>query len=200
MKFQLNVLKQIRPVFFWVLIVLSSHSSAQTSGWEISTGLQSYYLPAPGFHLQSLQPVLQAGRTVALHSASPLGFTVRVGYSRNRYQGDAVYIQSLIGYHPMLGAHLQGGISLGVGYQRSFYSGSSFEWNGEEWVKGKSSHTVWQVPVQFRLGYRSAGSHGAWTPFLAYQAHAQFKYSPDLTPLPVSNFLIGVQFAPNKPE
>lgn len=200
MKCRLIKMKRNSVVFLILSLLVAVRISAQVSGWELSGGLQSFYIPAPGFHVNSLQPVVQAGRTFGFSPSSTMGITMRIGYSRNRYQGDAVYVQSLVGYFPSFGQHLQGGVALGLGYQRSFYSGSSWQWDGQEWEKGRSSRTVWQVPIQFRLGYRTPGATGDWTPFIAYQVHGQFKYSPDLTPLPVSNFLIGVQYAPNKPE
>ncbi|HPG07860.1 MAG: DUF3575 domain-containing protein [Lewinellaceae bacterium] len=200
MSFRFLQIHRMRAVFLLVPLLFTMRMAAQSPGWEISTGVHAYYLPSPGFHIQSLQPLIQVGRLMPFRPSGSLGITFQVGYSRNRYQGDAVYIQSFLGYHPMLGQHLQAGIAIGAGYQRSFFSSSSLRWNGEEWTKGKSSHAVWQVPLQLRLGYRTSGARADWTPFIAYQVHGQFKYSPDLTPLPVSNFLIGVQYAPNKPE
>lgn len=173
---------------------------AQQSGsWDFAAGVHSYYLPAPDFKAQNVQPALMAGYAHSFNAQQSFGLGIRLGYARNKYQGDALYMQALIEFAPVVGKYFQPGIALGAGYQFSFYSSPQLNWENNQWVKGRSYKGVVQVPLQLSLAYRSFDlPQGQLRPYVAYHVNALFRYSPDLTPLPASNFLVGLKYSPKK--
>lgn len=164
--------------------------------YDIALGLHSYYIPAMGARWNGPEPVAFAGLHQPFNQKQSLGLSLRLGYSRGKHQGDALQAQLLLGFTPVLAQHLEVGLKLGVGYQFSFYPSAPLRWDGEQWVSGKAAKGVFQAPVQFSLGYRSihAGKIEL-QPYLAYQLQALFGYSPDLSPLPVSNALLGFKIS-----
>ncbi|HEX4957931.1 MAG TPA: hypothetical protein VFV46_07115 [Lacibacter sp.] len=166
---------------------------------EIAAGIQSYYVPLKHFKVQNAQPVFMAGANHTLNTRQNLELGIRLGYNRHKYQGDGLFIQALIRYMPVIARHFQPMIGSGIGYQLSFYPSTSLKYDGTNWVQGPKSKGVIQVPLHVGIGYRSIETKEAFiTPFLAYQVNALFRYSPDLTPLPASNFLLGLRYAPRK--
>ncbi len=185
-----------------MLLTVVSHIFAQVfpkNSFEVAAGIQSYYAPLKHFKVQHAQPVFIAGANHAINTRQNLELGIRLGYNRNKYQGDALYIQTLFRYTPLIGKNIQPIIGTGIGYQISFYPSSSLKYDGANWVQGPKSKGVVQVPLQFGVGYRSIETKEAFiTPFVFYQVNALFRYSPDLTPLPSSNFLLGLRYAPKK--
>ncbi len=164
--------------------------------YDIAFGLHSYYLPALGARWNGPEPVAFAGVHQPFNRKQNLGVSLRLGYSRGKFQGDALQAQLLFGFMPVLAQHLELGFKLGVGYQFSFYPSTPVRWDGGQWTAGRPAKGVFQAPVQFSLGYRSIHAGRLdWQPYLAYQLHVLFGYSPDLSPLPVSNALLGFKIS-----
>ena len=164
--------------------------------YDVAVGLHSYYIPAMDARWNGPEPVVFAGVHQPFNQKQNLGLTLRLGYSRGQYQGDALQAQLLFGLAPVLAQHLELGFRLGVGYQFSFYPSAPIRWDEGQWVPGKAAKGVFQVPAQFSLGYRSIHvGRLEWQPYLAYQLQVLFGYSPDLSPLPVSNALLGFKIS-----
>lgn len=164
--------------------------------YDLAVGLHAYYLPALGTRWNGPEPVAFAGIHQPLNRKQSLGLTLRLGYSRGQYQGDALQAQLLFGLAPVLAQHLELGFKLGVGYQFSFYPSPPSRWDEGQWVAGKTGKGVFQAPLQFSLGYRSIhAGRLELQPYLAYQLNVLFGYSPDLSPLPVSNALLGFRIS-----
>jgi hypothetical protein len=183
-----------------ILLMCISLADAQTTtrnSYEAAIGIQSYYLPAGHFKFQNAQPVFTFGANHAINTRQTLELGIRLGYNRNQYQGDALYIQALFRYAPVIAKHIQPMIGTGVGYQLSFYPSTALEYDGSNWVNEKKPKNVIQVPLQLGIGYRGIETAKAIiTPYVAYQVNALFRYSPDLTPLPSSQILLGLRYSP----
>jgi len=192
----------MKRVFFLsaTLLLLISELYGQTgnrNSYELAIGLQSYYAPLKHFSIRHPQPVAIAGYNRSLNKRQNIELGIRIGYNRNKFQGDALYVQALFRYTPVIGKYIQPIIGTGAGYQFSFYSSQPLKWNGTDWVNGNSYKAVIQVPLQLGIGYRSFQTGKATiTPYVLYQANALFRYSPDLTPMPSSNFLLGIKYSP----
>jgi hypothetical protein len=171
-----------------------------TRTWfDAALGLHTYYVPLKHFQVQQVQPLIMAGVNRALNERQTLELSLRLGYNRHKYQGDALYMQALIRYAPTIAEHFQPMLGAGIGYQLSFYPTDAVKYDGSNWVKVSGPKSVIQVPGQIGLGYRSIETSKALvTPYVAYQVNALFRYSPDLTPLPSSQFLLGIRYAPKK--
>ena len=185
-----------------ILLVVVSQVFSQVfpkKSLEVAAGIQSYYAPLKHFKVQNPQPVFVAGANHVLNTRQNIELGIRLGYNRNKYQGDALYVQTLFRYTPIIGKYIQPVIGTGIGYQISFYPSSSLNYDGTDWVQGPKAKAVIQVPLQVGVGYRGIETSEAFiTPFILYQVNALFRYSPDLTPLPSSNFLLGFRYAPKK--
>lgn len=167
--------------------------------FELAAGVQSYYAPFLKSELSGLQTVALAGAHKPLNKKNTVGVSFRIGYNRHTKQGDALFTQALFQYNPVVAKHIEFGVGAGAGYQLSFYPSAPLKWNGTEWVEGKATKGVIQVPVLMSIGYRGIKTKtGLFTPYAAYQVNALFRYSPDLTPLPSSYFLLGVKFSTAK--
>jgi hypothetical protein len=176
-----------------ILLMCASLAEAQT------TTRNSYDLPARHFKFQNAQPVFTLGANRALNTRQTIELGVRIGYNRHKYQGDALYIQALFRYAPVIAKHIQPVIGAGLGYQLAFYPSAALKFDGANWVNVKKPKGVIQVPLQLGIGYRGIESAKAIiTPYVAYQVNALFRYSPDLTPLPSSQLLLGVRYTPKK--
>lgn len=209
--FYLEALQQINLIMKFNLIIilsflftigassLSAQQHAKPLGYEIAAGLQTYYAPFLKAELKGTQPVFMAGVHQPLNVKNSIGLTLRLGYNRHLQQGDALFTQLLFNYTPLVAKKIELGIGAGIGYQFSFYPSKPLKWNGTEWVEGKASKAVIQVPAQVSIGYRGIETaKGRFTPYVSYQLNALFKYTPDLTPLPSSFFLLGVKYSAKK--
>ncbi len=164
--------------------------------FEVAAGIGSYYVPGMGVKYGRQNFVGYAGIQRALNKKQLLAMGLRLGYARGNYQGDAFQLQALLHFNPLLARHLELGLATGAGYQLCFYPSQPLKWSGEDWVKGKSSEGVFQLPLQLSLGYRSIKAGGyAIRPYLAYQLKVLLGYSPDLSPLPVSDILLGFKIS-----
>nr|WP_294904676.1 hypothetical protein [uncultured Lacibacter sp.] len=183
------------------LTVASTVTAQQqkTLRFELAAGVQSYYAPFLKSELSGLQTVALAGVHKPLNARNTIGLSFRAGYNRHNKQGDALFTQAVFQYNPVVAKHIEFGIGAGAGYQLSFYPSVPFKWNGTEWVEGKATKGVIQLPIVMSIGYRGIKTKaGLFTPYAAYQINALFRYSPDLTPLPSSYFLLGVKFSSEK--
>jgi hypothetical protein len=185
-----------------ILFMCASLLQAQTTtrnSYEAAIGIQSYYLPSQHFKFQNAQPVFTFGANHAINTRQTIELGVRLGYNRHKYQGDALYIQALFRYAPVIAKHIQPMIGTGIGYQLSFYPSSALKLDGNNWVNATRPKGVIQVPLQLGIGYRGFENKKAIiTPYFAYQVNALFRYSPDLTPLPSSQLLLGLRYSPKK--
>jgi hypothetical protein len=180
-------------------IHLSAQQKKKPLGYHLSAGLQTFYAPFLKAEVKGMHQIIMAGVHKPLNGKDNIGLTLKLGYNRHSKQGDAFFTQLLFNYTPVIAKKLELGIGAGVGYQTSFYPSTPFKWNGTEWVEGKSTKTVIQVPAQVSIGYRNIETAKArFTPYVSYQLNALFRYAPDLTPLPSSFFLLGVKYSPKK--
>lgn len=168
-------------------------------GFDLSAGVQTYYAPFLKADVVGLQPVVIAGVHQPLNIKNTIALSFRLGYNKHPKQGDALFTQVLFQYNPVIAKRIELGIGTGIGYQFSFYPSSPLKWNGTEWVEGKNAKGVLQLPVLASAGYRSIHTKsGNFTPYLAYQLNVLMGYTPDLSPLPSSYFLLGVKYSSKK--
>lgn len=185
------------PILVLISSVIFNHSYAQV-GWDVAVSGQQYFVPIRNASVGHWQPQVMGGVNRFINPGNTMSVTLRMTYNRNKHQGDALSWQTLFQYTPVVANHVELGIGMGVGYQLAFYPSKSQKWDGKNWTEGKSTKGVWQVPVQLSLGYRGLESaRGTFTPYIAYNTNFLFRYSPDLTPLPSTAFLLGVKFNPS---
>lgn len=161
---------------------------------DVAAGLHSFYAPVE--HLQWRRPelVTTAGWGKPLGKKQTFEVTLQVGYARNNYQGDALFLQLLGKVQPVIAHKIELGLGLGFGYRFALYPSGPQKWNGSEWTTGSSFKGMYQVPVQLSVGYRSLHlDHYEIRPYVAYQLQALLGYNPDLSPLPVSAALLGLK-------
>jgi hypothetical protein len=193
---KLSIMKFI-SILILASAALCNFSYAQV-GWDVAVGGQQYFVPIKNASVGQWQPQVMGGVNRFMNAGNTMSVTLRMIYNRNKHQGDALSWQTLFQYTPVVANHLELGVGMGVGYQLAFYPSKSQKWDGNNWTEGKSVKGVWQVPVQFSLGYRGLeATRGTFTPYIAYSTNFLFRYSPDLTPLPSAVFMMGVKFNPS---
>jgi hypothetical protein len=190
-------MKQIQ-IFLFVSFFFAATANSQRTDqpWQvdISAGLHSFYAPVEYLKWKRPEFVTTAAINKLLNRKQLFSVGLQVGYARNNYQGDALFVQLIGQITPVIADKLELGFGLGAGYRFALYPSSSLKWDGAGWSKGKSYKGVIQAPIQFSLGYRSVRVQSLeFRPYVAYQMQALFGYSPDLSPLPVSNFLLGIK-------
>lgn len=159
---------------------------------DVAAGLHSFYAPVE--HLQWKRPELitTAGWGKPLGKKQTFEVTLQLGYARNNYQGDALFLQLLGKFQPTIAEKVEIGLGLGFGYRLAFYPSPAQKWTGSEWTAGSSFKGLFQVPAQISIGYRSLHlDRYEIRPYVAYQLQALLGYNPDLSPLPVSAALLG---------
>ncbi|HEX2535480.1 MAG TPA: hypothetical protein VHK69_17170 [Chitinophagaceae bacterium] len=195
-----------RYSFTLLLLLLASFLSAGAQGkegqrtdnpWQVdlAAGLHSFYLPGQGARFDRPELITLAGFGKPLGARQQFSVSLQVGYGRNNYQGDALQLQLLGQFTPVVAGKVEAGLGLGFGYRFALYGSSTLSWRNGEWKKGSAGKGLFQVPVQFSLGYRSLFlSDYELRPYIAYQAQALLGYNPDLPLMPVSAALLGVKF------
>lgn len=174
------------------LVAGSQERTDQPWQLDVAAGLHSFYAPVK--HLQWKRPELMTmvGWGKPLGAKQSFEVTLQLGYARNNYQGDALFLQLLGKYQPVIAQKLEMGLGLGFGYRLALYPSTAQKWSGNEWTKGSSFKGMYQVPVQLSLGYRSMHlDQYEIRPYVAYQLQVLLGYNPDLSPLPVSAGLLG---------
>lgn len=166
---------------------------------DVAAGLHSFYAPVKDLKPERPELLTSVGWGKPLGHKQLFAVTLHLGYARNNYQGDAMYLQLLGQYTPVIANKVEAGIGLGFGYRFAFYGNTPQKWNGQEWVKGSPFKGMYQVPVQLSVGYRSLKlDHYVVRPYLAYQLQALLGYNPDVSPLPVSAGLLGLKIQNTK--
>lgn len=175
---------------------LQARAQRTDNPWQIdlASGIQSFYAPVGHARFSRPEWVGLAGVGKPLGPRQQFAVTLQLGYARNNYQGDAVFLQLLGQYTPVIAEKVELSIGTGIGYRLGFYSNAASRYNGQEWVKGKSFKGMWQVPLQAGIGYRSIHIQNyQLRPYVACQFQALLGYSPDLSPFPVTSALIGLK-------
>lgn len=161
---------------------------------DVAAGMQSFYAPAMGAKSGRPELITTAGVGKPLGPQQTFAVTLQLGYARNNYHGDALFLQLLGQYTPVIAKKVEAGIGLGIGYRVSMYSSEPLKWERGNWKKGNAIKGMFQVPVQLSLGYRSLQiNHYELRPYVAYQMQALLGYNPDLPLLPVSASLLGIK-------
>lgn len=161
---------------------------------DVAAGLHSFYAPVE--HLQWSRPELitTAGWGKPLGKKQTFEVTLQLGYARNNYQGDALFLQLLGKVQPVIAQRIELGLGLGFGYRLALYPSPPQKWNGSQWEAGTPFKGMYQVPVQLSVGYRSLHlDRYEIRPYVAYQLQALLGYNPDLSPLPSSAALLGLK-------
>lgn len=187
--------KYLTLVILLSLVSAASFAQQRTDQpWQldVAAGLHSFYAPLPDAKWQRPELMATAGWGKPLGPKQKFEVTLQLGYARNNYQGDAVFLQLLGKYQPVIAEKIELGLGLGLGYRLAFYPSAPEKWDGSQWQNGSVFKGMLQVPAQFSVGYRSIRLNGYQVrPYVAYQLQALFGYNPDLSPLPVSAGLLG---------
>jgi hypothetical protein len=178
------------------VIPVSAENDKTKQPWQlvVSKGIHSYYAPVENLKWGQSKLAASLGINKLLGQKQQFALGIQGQFSQYEFQGDAIGLQLLGQFTPAILRRIELGIGTGAGYRFSFYRSKPLKWNGTDWVDGKSYKGIFQVPVQISVGYRSIrlGSCNI-RPFAAYQLQVLFGYSPDLSPLPDSNLMVGLK-------
>jgi hypothetical protein len=192
----------MKPLFtlFTILLLksqlLTANAQRTDQPWQldVAAGMHSFYAPIKDLKWRRPELVTTAGWGKLLGRQQAFAVTLQFGYARNNYHGDALFVQALAQFTPVIAQKIEAGIGLGFGYRVSFYPSTALQLQDGEWKKGKSFKGMYQVPAQLSMGYRSLHALDYnIRPYVAYQLQALLGYSPDLSPLPSSAALLGIK-------
>lgn len=164
--------------------------------WQIdlSAGLQSFYAPVQDLRWQRPELVTMAGFGKPLGSRQNFEVGLQIGYARNNFHGDALFLQLMGKFTPLIAGKVEAGIGMGIGYRLGLYPSGALKWSGNDWVSSNSFKGMVQIPLQVSIGYRSIElDRYELRPYVAYQLQALLGYNPDLSPLPVSAAMLGLK-------
>lgn len=188
-------------VLFTAILPFQTQAQRSDEPWQLdlAAGLSSYYAPIKSLNWSRPELVTQVGYGKPLGSRQLFSVGLQLGYARNNYQGDALYLQLVGQITPVIANKLELGLGLGFGYRMAMYPSRPQVYDQGKWKEGKAFKSVYQVPVQLSIGYRSILLNNyTIRPYLAYQLQPLFRYSPDLSPLPVSNTMLGLKIQQTK--
>ena len=161
---------------------------------DVAAGLHAIYAPIKDLKWRRPELLTTVGVGKPLGAKQAFNVSLFLGYARNNYHGDAVYLQLLGQYTPLIAGKIEPGVGIGFGYRLALYPSQPLAWNGNQWKAGRPYKGVLQVPVQLSLGYRSIHLQSYEVrPYVAYQLQTLFKYNHDFSPLPVSAGLLGIK-------
>ncbi|HEY0751782.1 MAG TPA: hypothetical protein VGD26_11540 [Chitinophagaceae bacterium] len=183
-------------ILFSCLCLMAAAQERTDNPWQldVAAGMQSFYAPLDDVKFKRSELLTTVGWGKPLGAKQAFEVTLQLGYARNNYQGDAVFLQLLGKYQPLLFQKIELGIGLGIGYRLGFYPSKAEKWNGSEWVNGSSFKGMIQVPAQLSIGYRSIHlSDYNISPYLACQLQALLGYTPDIKPMPITAGLFGLK-------
>src|SRR6478609_1395923 len=103
---------------------------------DVAAGLHTFYAPIKDLKPERPELLTSVGWGKPLGHKQLFAVTLHLGYAHNNYQGDAMYLQLLGQFTPVIANKVEAGIGLGFGYRFAFYGNTPQKWNGQEWVKG----------------------------------------------------------------
>ena len=193
-------MKPYNPLFLLILLQFAAGTSIaqkrtdQPWQLDVAAGLHSFYAPVQDLKWRRPELVTTAGFGKPLGAKQHFAVTLQLGYARNNYHGDALFLQLLGQFTPVIAKKIEVGIGTGIGYRFSFYPSAVYKWNEGAFEPVTPFKAMLQVPVQLSLGYRSLHiSSYEVRPYVAYQLQALLGYNPGLPPLPVSAGLAGLK-------
>jgi hypothetical protein len=166
---------------------------------DVAAGMHTIYAPVKDLKWRRPELLTTVGVGKPLGHKQAFNVTLFLGYARNNYMGDALYLQLLGQYTPLIAGKIEPGIGLGFGYRLALYPSQPHAWDGSQWKAGRPYKGVLQVPVQLSVGYRSIQLQSYEVrPYVAYQLQTLFNYNHDFSPLTVSAGLLGIKVQNSK--
>lgn len=197
-------------VFYFLLLLMigiilirpcSAQGKRTDQPWQLdlAAGVHTFYAPVEHLKWGRSDLTAMAGLNKLIGKRQLFSVGLQLQFFRHNYAGDALALQLIGQYTPVIGQRLELGLGAGVGYRFAMYPGGSLRWNGSDWEKGKSFKGITHFPLQLSLGYRSIQANSySFSPYVSCQFEILSGYSPDLNPLPVSALMLGVKIHNNK--
>lgn len=185
-------------ILFLIICLAGTTVRAQRTDnpWQvdIAGGIQSFYAPVRHAEFSRPELLMQAGLGKPLGPRQQFLVTLQFTYGRNNYQGDAVGLQLTGAWTPVIAKKIELNLGTGIGYRAGLYANKSMHYENGQWRAGAKAKMMWQIPLQFGIGYRSINIRQyEIRPYLSSQLQVLLGYSPDLSPLPISAALIGLR-------
>ncbi|RYZ00144.1 MAG: hypothetical protein EOO11_02580 [Chitinophagaceae bacterium] len=188
----------MNPIRIALAALLLSAGTAQAqrtdNPWQldVAAGLYSFYLPASGLHGERPELVAQAALAKPLGPAQRFSVGLQVGFARQNYLGNALYLQLVGQFTPVLANRIELGIGTGIGYRLGRQPEHPVRWTGG--TKGKGLRGIVQVPLQLTAGYRSVYINRVEIrPYLGLQLQSLIRYAPGVPLLPAPALLLGLK-------
>ncbi|MCK3685974.1 hypothetical protein [Maribellus sp. YY47] len=163
--------------------------------FDISTGIHAFYAPVENLKWDNPGLVTSVGLNRMLGQKKVFSVGLQFQYEQSQYLGNASSLQFIAQFLPVILRKIELGVGFGAGYRLSGYPTKTLSWDGDLWEKGKNFKGIFQIPLQFSVGFRSIRlAYFAVTPFIAYQLQALLGYNPDFDPLPDSTISCGFKF------
>ena len=159
-------------------------SPVATASWPLTVSLQFHSLSMPFQDLKTTfsNVGIGLGTEFNYNRRGNLIQTVQVGYYRNRYAGDGLFVSTQAGYRPHFG-HLYTEFKVGVGWNYTVHPNATIQLREGQWHSlGRTGKGLLMVPIGISIGYAKPKAFIA--PFVAYQFFALSGYNPSVPLVP----------------
>ena len=169
----------------------ASDASPQAASWPLTISLQFHSLSMP---FQDLKTTFSnigigLGTEFRYNRRGNLIQTLQVGYYRNRYAGDGLFVSTQAGYRPHFG-HLYTEFNMGVGWNYTFHPNTALQFRDGKWESlGRTGKSLLMLPVGMSIGY--AKPNAVFAPFVWYQFFALSGYNPSVPIVPNQLLQVG---------
>lgn len=157
----------------------------------------------PSFGLPLHQPAqnfrnlgFRAGVLVPFNQQQTTGLHLEAGFFRTRTQGQHLFAQARLAWHPLIAGKVEAGGHIGLGYQLAFGPDQGYIHDPENgWSVITNRKGMLGVVAGLHLGYRTRLSPGLeWRPFVDLDGMALVGYSEGYPVIPGSLISVGQMF------
>jgi hypothetical protein len=194
--------------FLALLLLLSAPIRAQEApvvpagyrNWPVVVGLQfhSLSMPLSDWKTSFSNLGLSLGTEFRYNRRATLLQSVQVGYYRNKYAGDGLFVAPQLVYRPQFGP-LFAELKAGAGALYTMQPSQSLELQDGQWqTHDHGGKPTLMLPVGVSIGYNGRQAAPAFAPFVSYQVFVMHGYNPGVPVVP--NRLLQIGFRSHLPR
>jgi hypothetical protein len=163
--------------------------------WPVVASLQFHSLSTPlsDWPTSFANPGLSLGTEFRYNRRATLLQSLPVGYYRNRYAGNGLYVAPQLVYRPQFGAWYAE-LRAGVGALYTMQPGRSYELQDGSWqTHNHGGKLTLMLPVGVSVGYHGRQAAPRISPFVSYQVFVLHGYNPSIPVVPNRLLQVGVR-------
>ncbi|UOQ69737.1 hypothetical protein [Hymenobacter volaticus] len=176
----------ILPLLTYGQVPSRPGAGAVYRNWPVVAGVQFHTLAMPFSDRKSAfsNPGLSVGTEFRYNRRATLVQSLPLGYYRNRYAGNGLYVAPQLVYRPQFGP-LYAELRAGAGVLYTMQPGRSYELEDNTWqTRNHGGKLTLMLPVGLSLGYSGRQAAPRISPFVSYQVFVLHGYNPGIPVVP----------------